>query len=258
MATQTKRELGGMIRLFIGPMFSCKTSALLESYTRHSIGQRKCILIKHSSDTRYDVSNIVSHNGRKAISSVVCDLLCEADSIVNDYQVVCIDEVQFFDDAPIFCDKWANQGLIVEAAGLNGTYQRSEFPVISQLIPIAEEVHKKSAVCRETGNDANFTYRTSNDVGDIVVGGSDKYKPVDRKTFFGSSDSQSYALHEAEMFMKFVVVYCKKHNITLSDTDIHNAINYFNNNRKLNECYIDNLKRFIEIKNNTNNNSNNN
>ena len=235
----------GLIRLYIGPMFSGKTGALIDAYTRHSIGQRKCLLVKHSRDSRYDPKNVVSHDGRKISSSVVCSLLCEIDNVVNEYDVVCIDEVQFFEDAPIFCDKWANQGLIVEASGLSGTYLRTEFPVISQLIPLAEEIYKKSAVCRETGCDANFTFRTSDDIGDIVVGGMDKYKPVDRFTFFGNFDSQKYKSYECNSFEKFVEIYCKMLQIPLSREQLQNAVEYFANSKSENKCYITILKNYL-------------
>lgn len=245
MNTIVNKEFNGLIRLYVGPMFSGKTASLIEAYTRHSIGQRNCLLIKHSSDLRYDPKNIVSHDGRKILSSVICDSLCNVDNLVNEYQVVCIDEVQFFEDAPIFCDKWANQGLIVEASGLCGTYLRAEFPVISQLIPLAEEVYKKSAVCRETGKDANFTYRTSSDVGDIVVGGSDKYKPVDRITFFGDSNSQKYKSYEETSFRKFIDIYCKKRHINLDDEVIREIMTYFNQLNVKNKCYVEILQNYL-------------
>lgn len=240
------KELKGLIRLYIGPMFSGKTASLIEAYTRHSIGQRNCLLIKHSCDLRYDPKNIVSHDGRKILSSAICDSLCDVDNLVDEYQVVCIDEVQFFEDAPVFCDKWANQGLIVEASGLCGTYLRAEFPVISQLIPLAEEVYKKSAVCRETGKDANFTYRTSDDIGDIIVGGSDKYKPVDRITFFGDLNSPKYKAYEEKSFRKFINIYCKKRNILTDDKMIHEIITYFDKQNMKNKCYVKILQNYFD------------
>lgn len=241
----TNKPFLGLIRLYIGSMFSGKTSALLEAYTRHSIGKRKCLLVKHNSDTRYDEKNVVSHNGRNISSSVSCDYLYEIDNIVNNYQVVCIDEIQFFEDAPIFCDKWANQGIIVEASGLSGTYTRSDFPVISQLIPLAEEVYKKSAVCRETGRDAQFTFRTSSDTETIVIGGDDKYKPVDRQTFF-TENADTLKNYEMTSFKKFVELYCSRNNIVIDDEMKSNLWKYFNDNYSSFSCYLDILNVFFQ------------
>lgn len=235
------KKFRGIIRLYIGPMFSGKTSSLIEAYTRHSIGKRKCLLIKFSGDNRYDENEVVAHNGKKISSTYVCNLLCEADNIVSEYDVICIDEVQFFEDAPIFCDKWANQGLIVEASGLSGTYLRTEFPVISKLIPIAEEVYKKSAVCVETGNDAQFTIRTSEEKDVVVVGGSDKYKPVDRHTFF---EANNYIKYDEEMFSKFLDIYCNKNKLEIKDNK-KEEIKHFKHNDKEGLGYVDIIKMFF-------------
>lgn len=234
----------GYIRLYIGPMFSGKTASLIEAYTRHEIGNRKCLLLKHTCDDRYSASDVVSHDGRHLASQVSCSMLCEVDHMVNEFQVVCIDEVQFFDDAPIFCDKWANQGIIVEASGLCGTYARSEFPVISQLIPLAEEVKKKSAVCRETGNNASFTKRTTNETELIVVGGSNKYKPVDRQTYFSELCGRTIFEHNLEEFKKFVKLYTIKKNICISNYD--KLWEYFREKQN-DKSYLKILQSFLEM-----------
>jgi len=228
-------------------MFSGKTSALIEAYTRHSIGHRKCLLVKHSSDIRYSEENITCHDGRCVVSSAMCRSLYEIDKTVDNYNVVCIDEVQFFDDAPIFCDKWANQGIVVEASGLCGTYTRSEFPVISRLIPLAEEVYKKAAICRETGKNAQFTYRTSDEKETIVIGGEDKYKPVDRQTFFG--DRSIYVDFNSKLFENFVDYYVKTNNINISDETKKKILESFNvsiANKNYNTNFVDYIKNFVK------------
>lgn len=242
MTTKTTKQFRGMIRLYIGPMFSNKTGSLLEAYTRHSIGSRRCLLVRHASDSRYSTNAVSTHDGRSVETPVSCQCLYEIDHLVNNYQVICIDEIQFFEDAPIFCDKWANQGLIVEACGLCGTYTRTEFPVISKLIPLAEEVYKKSAICRETGRDAQFTLRTSNDEGTIVIGGADKYKPVDRKTFFTEFNTISVKEHELNEFKKFMEIYCSKNNVKILDYE--KLWQFFNDNYTHFNCYPEVLKKF--------------
>jgi thymidine kinase len=245
---QPKKFLKGMIRLYIGPMFSGKTSSLLEAYTRHTIGQKKCLLVKHTNDNRYSDVNVVVHDGRCLSSSAICDSLYVIDNIATKYQVICIDEIQFFEDAPIFCDKWANQGIIVEASGLCGTFTRSEFPVISKLIPLAEEVYKKSAICRETGKDAQFTYRTSNEVETVVIGGIDKYKPVDRKTFFENNLTQIYKNYEVKIFSEFVDIISKKYDILMSDNYKNELLKVFESNNDQHKCFKEILIKFLDEK----------
>ena len=66
---------------------------------------------------------------------------------MKDYDVVGIDEGQFFPDVVEFCDGAANLGKTVVVAALDGTFERKPFGNIVSLIPLAEKVSKLSAVC---------------------------------------------------------------------------------------------------------------
>lgn len=175
----------GTFSLILGNMWSGKTTELLRRYRRYTIGGKKCLLVKYKGDTRYDNSKVVTHDG-VMIDAVVCEYLYEVDKCIGGYDVVCIDEVQFYKDADIFIDYWANQGKIIEACGLNGTFNRTEFPVISKLLPLTENLTFLKAVCKETGNDA--VYSNINVVVEgnntEIIGGSEKYNAVDRETYF--------------------------------------------------------------------------
>jgi len=103
--------------------------------------------------------------------------------LIVDYNAIFIDEIQFFDDAVMYCENWANKGLIIIAAGLSGTYKRTPFPIISELISKAEKIIIKDAICKETGKTANFTMKINNSGNIIDIGSEDKYKPVDRQTY---------------------------------------------------------------------------
>ena len=63
------------------------------------------------------------------------------------YQVVAIDEGQFFEDIVEFAEEMADLGIIVLVAALDGTFQRKPFNNIVNLLPIAEKVTKLTAVC---------------------------------------------------------------------------------------------------------------
>jgi thymidine kinase len=174
----------GSINLILGPMFSGKTTELINRYTRYTIGGKKCLMVKHNSDTRYSKTEIVTHNNTK-INAVSCKELKSLNNIVADYDVICIDEIQFYEDADIECDAWASSGLIIEACGLNGTFNRTQFKVISRLIPLVEDILYKTAICRETGNNAHFSYLNKKEKPDneVVIGGLELYSAVDRHTY---------------------------------------------------------------------------
>lgn len=177
----------GEIQLILGNMFSGKTSELLRRYRRYKISGKSCILIKYRGDNRYDDEMIVTHDGAKIeVPALICELLSQVNSNVLNYDVICIDEIQFYKDAHIFCELWANKGKIIIASGLSGTFNRTPFPVVSKLIPLAESVVVLNAICVPTGKEAAYTKLTIENTtgGTEIIGGSEMYIPVDRKTFF--------------------------------------------------------------------------
>lgn len=177
--------MSGKIHLILGCMFSGKSTELIRRYKRHTIGGKKCIMIKYKGDIRYDEKQVVTHDNIK-LNAICCENLYEAVNIINlnDFDVICIDEIQFYKDGPQFCDEWANRGKIIEACGLNGTFQRKPFNVISELIPLVEDIVYLTAVCKENGSDAHFSKRSIDNNNEQVIGGSDIYDAVDRKTYF--------------------------------------------------------------------------
>ena len=58
---------GGYLELIIGPMFSGKTSRLLEIHKKCKISNIECVIINHSSDNRYsNNATVLSHSKEKA------------------------------------------------------------------------------------------------------------------------------------------------------------------------------------------------
>jgi len=176
----------GKINLIIGCMFSSKSSTLINRYKRYTIGGKKCLMVKFKRDNRYDLNSVVTHDGIK-IKAVSCEFLKEITDLVYNYDVICIDEVQFYSDADIICDIWANNGLVIEACGLSGDFERKPFSIVSNLISKAEDIIFMKAVCKKTGQDAVYSKLMDipeNVESKEIIGGSDKYEAVDRLTYF--------------------------------------------------------------------------
>jgi thymidine kinase len=171
----------GKFTLILGPMFSGKSSFLIQNYKRYKIAGKKCLVIKYAGDDRYEKKSVITHD-QIAIEAIPTNKLLDLEERVNEFEVICIDEIQFFEDG-VICDNWANKGKIVIASGLNGTFQRKPWKVISDLIPLADDIIHLKAVCRDTGNDAPFTHRIVSDKNDFLIGGSEAYSALDRKTF---------------------------------------------------------------------------
>lgn len=170
--------MSGKIILITGPMFSGKTTEMIRYYKRYSIAGKKCLAVKYINDNRYDTDKVVSHDFDSIKAVSVRDL---RDVNPTYYNVICIDEVQFFTDAADIVDMWAFDGKIVICSGLSGTFERKPWQVISDLIPKADEIVHLKAICRANGNEASFTYRHGTDKRDVVIGGQDIYDAVDRE-----------------------------------------------------------------------------
>jgi len=134
---------------------------------------------------------LVTHD-QLSYKATSCHLLSEANDFIQDYDVICIDEIQFYEDASEICDLWANNGKIVIASGLNGDFKREPFEQISKLLPKAEKMTFLSAICTQTGKEASFSKRISNEKEVKVIGGSEKYIATSRKAYFTDTN---YEMH---------------------------------------------------------------
>lgn len=172
-----------MIYLILGPMYSGKTSELIRRYNRYKISGKRCLLVKNALDLRYSEDNKLCTHDMFQTEATICSSLHQIEKI-NQYDVICIDEIQFYPDNLDFCTKMANQGKIIIASGLSGNYKRQPFKNMPELTANAEKVVYLTAICMICKNDgAAFTKRVSEDIDEIVVGGIDKYLAVCRKCY---------------------------------------------------------------------------
>ena len=173
------------LRLYLGCMFSGKTSELIREYTRWTKIGRKVVCINYTSDTRYgDDDYVYSHDLNKIQcikSSKLSDIPHEE---LFNYHVILINEGQFFPDILEFCNKWVDDhDKDIVVCGLDGDYRRKPFGQINDLISIADEVTKLKAFCTKCNNGtlALFTHRIS-ECKDIIAINND-YIPVCRKHY---------------------------------------------------------------------------
>ena len=134
--------------------------------------------MKYAKDVRYDEEGIATHCGMKLSATVSATRLGQTtDKIVQeDYDVIGVDEGQFFPDVVDWAELMANKGKFVVVAALDGTFQRKPFGDILSLVPLSETVTKLNAVCMNCFGDAAFSKRiTAEDDGRVeVIGGADK------------------------------------------------------------------------------------
>ncbi len=176
-------QRSGWIEVITGCMFSGKTEELLRRLRRSNIAGQKIIIFKPYTDDRYSESDVVSHDS----TSMPSILIKETSNILNhtqEYQVIGIDEGQFFDaEIVTISEKLALQGKRVVIAGLDLDYKGIPFGPIPNLMAIAEYVTKVHAICSHCGNLATHSYRISEEVDQVLVGEKDKYEPRCRQCY---------------------------------------------------------------------------
>lgn len=170
--------------LIIGPMFSSKTTTLINYARKYKIAKKKTILVKYNMDVRYSVNDITSHDKENIETtysiSELLPVLNEAD--YKACEVILVDEIQFFHDALPFVKKACSDGKTVVCAGLSGDYNRKPFPVVSNLLCEADEIVHMKAICNKCCNDsAIFTKLIVQPASDdqssqILIGGTNMYE----------------------------------------------------------------------------------
>ena len=149
---------------------------------RYQIANHQVLVIKYEGDNRYDKEQIATHD-KQMMSAVSSRELDHQTELAKDFSVIGIDEGQFFPDTVAFAEQMANMGKTVIVAALDGSYQRTGFGDILQLIPLAECVIKLTAVCMICFEEASFTKRIGHEKELEVIGGADKYMAVCRKCY---------------------------------------------------------------------------
>jgi len=169
------------IHLIIGPMFSGKTSDLYITLSKLSYTHHNVCIITHENDGRYE--NSQSHMGvtlsldHKIRSG---NNLMAIYDMVSGYDVIGIDEGQFFEDLKEFCVcLLRNRKTIIYIAGLDGTFDQDIFPSIQKIIPLCTSIVKKTAICDMCRiRPASCTRRKTDQKDLIIVGGSEMYYPI--------------------------------------------------------------------------------
>jgi thymidine kinase len=173
----------GKLELYIGPMFSGKSTELIKNVRLYKIINKKVLILKPNIDTRYDVNRIVSHNGEKEDCHITDDLENISFETIIAYDIIIIDEGQFFKSLKKMCLLWVekyNKHVII--GGLDGDFQRNPMGELLELIPYADKYHKLCALCKycNDGTKAIFSKRIMSSKDQVLIGGSDSYVSVCR------------------------------------------------------------------------------
>jgi len=181
------------LHLVMGPMFAGKTTYLINKVNelvQKGIPIDNILLVNHSSDSRYDIGKICSHDG----------LVIDSYSMENLYQLnittlsdcfsnkkyLFIDEGQFFNDLyetilnimELF--KKEKRSLVIYVFGLDGDFQQKPFnngSRLLELIPYCNSITKLQSKCYICKSPASFSKRLIQSNLQILVGGTNIYQP---------------------------------------------------------------------------------
>ena len=173
------------LELIIGPMYSGKTTAILEIYKKCNFCSIPCIIINHILDNRYHDTMISNHDKVMA----PCFRVEKLEHILQnpryiDSDVILINEGQFFIDLYEVVLNMLTQNKKVYVCGLDGDFERKKFGSILDLIPICDKVNKVTSLCSlcKDGTLGIFSMRLTNEKEQTLVG-YDNYIPVCRNCY---------------------------------------------------------------------------
>lgn len=173
----------GWIEVICGCMFAGKTEEFIRRIHVLRFAKKNIAVFKPKLDDRYSSDQVVSHSG----SHVACHVIQNTEdmmSYLNDtYDVIAIDEVQFFDETMIpALNQLADKGKRVIISGLDMDFRGESFGIMAKLITQAEFVTKLTAVCMICGAPATRSQRLLNgepaQFNDpiINIGASERYE----------------------------------------------------------------------------------
>jgi thymidine kinase len=175
----------GSINIILGPMFSGKSTELIKNIRKYTHKKKRTILIKYSFDNRYSLAETVVTHDKYEHPACNAKTLTEMKDIFKDYDVIGIDEGQFFSDLTEICEELANSGKIVFISALNANFKRESFETIIKIIPKCDSIIYLKSICGfcEDANDASFTLRIVENKDEVLIGGIEAYKPCCRNCY---------------------------------------------------------------------------
>lgn len=180
------------LKVITGPMFSGKTEELIRILHRSDLAGKKILVVK----PRLDVRTAEEIASRRTADSKTRDFTKsgsfparsvetaqELSELIKEFQptILGVDEAQFFD--PWLLEYLAellrhrnNTDLMVLVAGLDMDAWGKPFGIMPQLMALADEVQKETAICFRCKQPAMFTQKLVSSDQQVEVGDFEIYE----------------------------------------------------------------------------------
>lgn len=174
----------GYLELFIGPMFSGKTTTLINIYNKCIKQNIPVLVINHLDDTRYSNTLLSSHDKIMipCVQSNTINYIIN-NYVMSNYSVILINEAQFFPDLYHNIISLLDKNKHIYIFGLDGDYKRNTFGRILDLIPYCDKVTKLTTICSLCGKHAIFTHRITDSTTQVLIGSAHEYIPLCRQCY---------------------------------------------------------------------------
>jgi len=190
----------GYLEIILGPMYSSKSTRLVEIYKQCKFCNIPVSIINHTIDKRYHDTMLSTHDKVMAPclqANKLSDIWTNsgfiesgnqsdkyANKLLRSSDVILINEGQFFPDLYEIVVDMLNNNKKVYVCGLDGDFERKKFGTILDLIPLCDKVNKLTSLCSlcRDGTPGIFSMRLTTETEQTVVG-SDNYIPVCRKCY---------------------------------------------------------------------------
>ena len=172
-------DLSGYLELYIGPMWSGKTSELVKIYKDFKHNDIPILAINYIDDNRYTPDMITTHDNisipcvrAKSLSTISNIAINKVSPIFEKASIILINEGQFFDDIL----EWVKCAVEIHKkhvyiCGLDGDFKRQQFGNWLNLIPYCDKVTKLTANCKLCKKrEAIFSYRLGKEESQTVIG----------------------------------------------------------------------------------------
>lgn len=172
------------LKMFVGPMWSSKTTKLLLEIERARYQKKRVALFKPCIDDRYNVSSVVSHSGWSVPATVIkqgYDILDELERLEHPPDIVAVDEAFMLPKVSNAIIWLFRNKVSCIISTLDMSYTCKPFHEVTTIMPWATHIEKCTSVCVICGNDAHYTYKKVVDHDrpelEIDVGGDESYEP---------------------------------------------------------------------------------
>jgi|LSPZ01.1.fsa_nt_gi thymidine kinase len=165
-----------MITLLLGPMYSGKTTSLLNKARKIHLSKKPYIIIRPKIDTKADwTHNFVNTDDLKV------EVLEEINKLQKplSYKYIFIDEGQFIKNLARDCIWLSMKGVEVYIAALNGDANQKGWKEIDLLFHHCSQIEFNTAICHFCGEDSEYSWFLGGKKDKIIIDSNDgKYISV--------------------------------------------------------------------------------